>query len=507
MTTEADIDDPSGEAPPSAERRGPAGPRTVPEADTFRFDGVDQPGGPDDRPDRRNMTLVFDERGIETSGRETRHHAFVPWSQVVGVTFGAEVDGPDGGVETPIEVESTGGPAHYVVRSDHPLAVMVPALEEQVSRWAAATPDEPDPTASSGLVTAWAPPPPRHPPPVAQPAAQPAGPGAPSPWPPPAAVDPALAGFLLAPPGLESPTGHPRPVPYSVGPYGPDGAPADPAHRKRTHRKRTHRTATLVVALCLLVSGIGLAVGLSLSSATGGQEVATAPAPPTDLRLARELMLTKADLPAGWRVATGAGAGPTSPAVQQGQDRITLALARCMGITKDQAATVLGGRAPDQTAQAASPIFIAPTASVSDGSAVELQTAATVVRSHRDELADFALFRSAKYPQCVATASAAELQLGVDQTSGGIEQPGPVTVSPVTLPGSTGVELSALLMVFTVKAGEASVPVQVESISLGSDRVEAGLQVFAIGGTIPDVSASFSTFEQRVASGGKSSEV
>ena len=275
----------------------------------------------------------------------------------------------------------------------------------------------------------------------------------------------------------------------------------------RTRSKRARRTVTLVVALCLLVGGIGLAVGLSLTSTKHGPEVATVPSPPADLGLARELMLTKADLPPGWRVATDGGAGANSPAVQRGQDRITLALARCMGITKDQAATVLGGRAPDQTAQAASPIFIAPTASVSNGSAVELQTAAAVVHSHHDEQADFALFHSPRYPQCVATASAAELQLGVDQTSGATEQPGPVTVSALRLPDATGVELSGLLMAFTVKAGEVSVPVQVESISLGSQRVEAGLQVFAIGGTIPDMLASFSTFEQRVASGGKSSVV
>jgi hypothetical protein len=178
-----------------------------------------------------------------------------------------------------------------------------------------------------------------------------------------------------------------------------------------------------------------------------------------------------------------------------------------MGISRDQASTVLGGRALDQTAQTASPIFIAPSASVSNGSAVELQTAATVVRSEGDEQADFALFNSPKYPRCVATASAAELQLGVDQTSGGHEQPGPVTVSTVALPHSSDVQLSALLMSFTVKAGEVSVPVQVESIALGTRRVEAGLQVFAIGGTIPDLSRSFSTFQQRVATGGKSSVV
>ena len=79
----------------------------------------------------------------------------------------------------------------------------------------------------------------------------------------------------------------------------------------------------------------------------------------------------------------------------------------------------------------------------------------------------------------------------------------------VTLPSAGGVQLTGLLMAFTVKAGEANVPVQVEAISLGSHRVEASLQVFAIGGAIPTnaLANSFSTFEERVASGGKSSVV
>ncbi len=507
MTTEADIDDPSGEAPPSAERRGPAGPRTVPEADTFRFDGVDQPGGPDDRPDRRNMTLVFDERGIETSGRETRHHAFVPWSQVVGVTFGAEVDGPDGGVETPIEVESTGGPAHYVVRSDHPLAVMVPALEEQVSRWAAATPDEPDPTASSGLVTAWAPPPPRHPPPVAQPAAQPAGPGAPSPWPPPAAVDPALAGFLLAPPGLESPTGHPRPVPYSVGPYGPDGAPADPAHRKRTHRKRTHRTATLVVALCLLVSGIGLAVGLSLSSATGGQEVGDGSRPPdrsatgpgadadqsrSPRRLAgghrcrrRSDIARRAAGPGSDHPGPGpvhgdhegsGGHGPRWPGARPDGSGRLADLHSSHGVRVRR----VGGGAPDggdrgpQPPRRAGRLRPLPQRQVP-----AVRGDGVGGRAPTGRGPDLGGNRAARTGHRVARYAARFDRRRAVRPADGVHR----------------------------ESGEASVPVQVESISLGSDRVEASLQVFAIGGTIPDVSASFSTFEQRVASGGKSSEV
>ena len=64
-------------------------------------------------------------------------------------------------------------------------------------------------------------------------------------------------------------------------------------------------------------------------------------------------------------------------------------------------------------------------------------------------------------------------------------------------------------MAFSVKDGSASLPVQVESLSIGADRVEASLQVFAIGGTIPStaLATAFATFEERVASGGKTSVV
>jgi len=143
------------------------------------------------------------------------------------------------------------------------------------------------------------------------------------------------------------------------------------------------------------------------------------------------------------------------------------------------------------------------------GSALELQTAATVVHSHHDEQSDFSLFGNPRYPQCAAAASAAELQLGVDQTSGGHDRPGPASVSPVNFPGPVGVQESGLIVAFNVKDGPASLPVQVESISLGANRVEASLQVFAIGGQIPNtaLTAALSTFEQRVASGGKSSVV
>ena len=111
------------------------GPWSVPEADTFRFEEVDQSGGGDDGPPgRRGMTFVFDERGIAISGPERRRHAFVPWSDLVGVTFGAAVVGPDGEVETPFQpgVERRSGRLRGA--GGTPPAGVIAALESQAAR-------------------------------------------------------------------------------------------------------------------------------------------------------------------------------------------------------------------------------------------------------------------------------------------------------------------------------------------------------------------------------------
>ena len=240
--------------------------------------------------------------------------------------------------------------------------------------------------------------------------------------------------------GLPPPDGPPDsepPPPFPVGPVG-EGPPG---------KRRTRRTATLVMALILLASGIGLAVGLSVTaSPTASTTHGTPSGPSPDAHLARLVMLTKSDLPQGWEVAKGDGNTATSPAVQRGETQITKSLARCMAITESQAAIVLGGQATDQTAQTASPIFVAPSSSAAAGSALELQTAATVVQSHHDELSDFSLFGNPRYPRSAATAAAAELQLGVDQTSGGRDQPGPASVSPVNFPGPVGLQEAGLIL-------------------------------------------------------------
>ncbi len=557
MTTDGDTD--SGDEP----AEGRVVPQSVPEADAFRFDRVDRSGGgAADPPVRQGTTLVVDERGITSSGPRRRRKTLLPWSEVTRVSIGDDTPGPGGRTEVPIEVESLTGRFRYVVRSDRPLSVAMAALEVQVDRWGAPVerPLVPDAPAALG-------------PPLPPPQPVPSLPVPPELLEAPSEVSDEPDEVIDVPAGVtgvevtdaetdaetdadadaeteteteteavteaetETPTvadepdqvsdevvdapanglevTERAPIPHAapvgtLAPYAVAPAPG-PAARPR----RTRRTVTLVVALSLLISGIGLGIGLALSSPSTSSSSSSSnrtrsPAPPSaDQRLADRLMLTRSDLPTGWRVAEGGGATVNSPAVQRGETAITRTLAHCMGISESEASIVLGGRAADQTAQASSPIFVAPTPSASAGSALELQSAATIVRTHGDERADFALLSNPRYPRCAATAAAAELQLGVDQTAKGSNQPGPATVSPVTLPGPGGVQTNALLMAFSVRAGAASVSVQVESIWLGSQRVEANLQIFAIGGQIPaaTVLGPISTFQDRVASGGKDSTV
>jgi hypothetical protein len=263
------------------------------------------------------------------------------------------------------------------------------------------------------------------------------------------------------------------------------------------------------MAIGLLLAGTGLAIGLS--SAGTGQRTANLAAPrlSPDQQLADQLMLTRNDLPHGWTVATDNGGPGASQQVQRAQAAITAAFARCMGITDQQGAIVLGGQAADQTAQTSSPIFVAPNSSAQPGSSVELQTAATIVRTPGDERNDFSLFAIPQYPQCTATAIASELQAGANSASGQNRQPGPATASVVALPAPPGEQLAGVIATFTVTDGPASVPVEVEAVSLGSDRIEASLQAFAVGGRIPPdvLAASVAAFEQRVASDGKSTLV
>ncbi len=464
-------------------------PHTVPEADVFTFSATQQGGGSRQlRWASADLRLVFDARGIELIGESPSEYSFMPWASVTRVSRGASRAVPGGGSVTVIGIDSPGRIMRFAVTSTHRDPIELTALSERVSRW----------STSAG----W-------------PTEDPGGPVSPgrgamdedppegtSPGGTPSEGTPPTGGSTQPPSALTyAPTAPPSsgPPPW---PYGPVGLV--PPRRMW----RTRRIATLVLALVFLASGIGLAIALSGSGGSPTTAPSTTAPPTPDQALAEQLMLTQNDLPAGWSVSTDGPGSGVAPRTQTGESKITRAFAGCMGISDSEASLVLGGGAADQTAQTSSPVFLGPPSLGQPGFALELQTAASVVRSHQDEQQDFTLLADPRYPQCAGAAVASETQLGADSSSGRNERPGPSSVAVLALPAPQGEQVSALLVAFTVSDRTASVPIEVEIVSLGHDRIEAELQALAVGGQIPSgvLSSPLSVFADRVAGGGQSAE-
>jgi hypothetical protein len=257
-----------------------------------------------------------------------------------------------------------------------------------------------------------------------------------------------------------------------------------------------------VAAAVLLVAAVGLAVGLSRGGHHTSTTTAAKPVSP-DQRLADQLMLTRGDLPTGWTVSSGNGGG-TSQSDQSAEQQIATTFVQCMGITPGQAASALGAQAADQTAQTTSPVFVGPGANSGTISGTELQTSASVVKTHTDEVNDFALFANPQFPQCNAALTASELQLGLNDATGGTDTAGPATATVVALTAPGGEQVFGLTMSFDVTASTTTIPVVVDQLMVGSDRVEGQLVAFALGTQFPGdvLSSSIDTFEHRLATQG-----
>ncbi len=450
-------------------------PTKVPEATSFLFRGVDMVQGPAQvSAEPGGLSVAFDERGIEIIGREPGERQAVSWADVQRVWLEGSDGEPGGRRVTSIEVESIGVTIRLLIDEDPERSVAVEALERCLLRWARRV----------------------------RPARTPARPAL-RPVPLAAGASP---GSAPTPSPESAPGGAPFPPPV-VGPAADPGAMVPVAGRAGPPPARRRRTSVLLTGIALIVAGVGLALVLSdrNPSAPVASHVAP-PAPSADQRTADRVMLTQADLPVGWKVDPTGPSGDVPPDLRQGEAAITGTFAGCMGISGQEASVLLGGRAADQTAQSSSPIFVAPS-TTGDGSTLQLQTAASIVRTHADEQRDLAPFGSPHYPTCAATAIASELQLGVDDGSGG--QATPATGSLIALPDSSGQRLTALEVTCRVSDHGDSVPVEVEAVFLGGDRIEANLEAFAVGEPIPvgAVSAPLKAFEQRVATRGDGTRV
>jgi hypothetical protein len=466
-------------------------PRAVPDATRFRFDGVALlvgaagPAGAAsegrvDTTDHRTSAVVLDESGIVVDGPGPVLHA--SWAEVDRVVVGGTSTDREGAPVTALDIESSGRRVRILVGSDAQRSVQLAALQAWLAARSALTPAPlPPPSAP------WA---------------------APVLAPPPSGVR--VSGPVhFAPPARPPPRFPPPAFPPAPDPVAAPSAPMAPPHPSH----RTRRWPLLVAGVVLIGAGIGLAFelapGHSVHSGRSGPS-ASAPAPPrsSDQRLADRLMLTRADLPPGWRAEADPVSGGDSRRLAAGEAAVTRSFAGCLGVSEAQASVALGGQAGDQTAVASSPVFLSPTGGGS-GTTLELQTAADIVRTPSDEQQDFALLGRPGYPQCLAGAVASQVQLGIDVATGGHGQPGPARAVPLSMATPAGVQRSALEITFTVSDGAGQVPVEMEGVSLGHDRIEASLQAIALGGSIPSqvLSGSLATFGRRVADGGSDASV
>jgi hypothetical protein len=457
----------------------------------LRFDGVTLIYRPTDGPPTVEVvSLVVDDHGVTLLGPLPGARRRLSWASLTAGSCGAQEAAPDGRVTTPFELTSPNWTVRLLLDRHPGEPGQTDQLRLRLPVWLGSPSAQPGSAAPGGTLR------PRPVPSLDDvlPALTMPLVRAPSvalPPPPAGRPPPALA------PGRAAPGG------YGYRPFAPPGptmgysgldysVAASPPKRRR-------RTLVLVVALLLMASGVtlGLVLGSQPRHTTAASPFITPITP--DQHLAATVMLTQGDLPSGWQVAPDTG-NSNSSSDQQAQAAISQQFVQCMGITADQGATALGGAASDQTAQTASPVFADSGTSRGSGTALELQSAAAVVKTHQDELQDFTLFTSPKFPQCDATAAAAQLQLGVNDLTGSAAAPGPAAGKVIGLTTFGAEQVLGVSMTFTITEGSGTIPVAVTQLQLGADRIEAQLVTFAIGAPFPSdvLFSSIATLEHRL---------
>jgi hypothetical protein len=467
----------------------------------FHFEGVALVGRTESGPSIVDgLSLALDADGITIMGPGPETRRTVLWSVVSAASCGTPGATPSGRTATPLDLTSSHRTVRFFLYGDRVRDADIRSLIGLLPTWVGSAPPWQSPPPP---VHATLPPPPVH---------------ATLPPPPVPATLPLPLPFAPPPPPLyyPYPVGGQFPVPYPmVNPYAvqyPWGtvpmAPDHPAPRKGRRR------AGMLIGAAMILLGAG---GLAAFELAGGQTPSVAAHPPTssrtpDQRLANQVMLTQSDLPVGWLVSpANSGSIGNSPSDRKAQAQFVSNFAQCMGVTADQAASLSGGPAADQTAQMSSPVFEGPSTgsiapSTAPGQLLELVTNADIVKTHADEVRDFGLFTNPRFPNCEAAMTASLAQLGVNDASGGTDAPGPATATVVNLVAPKGEQVEGITMHFAITANSAHIPVEVDFLIVGSDRIEGQLQTFAVGTQFPGdvLSASVSTFEQRVATQGNS---
>ena len=460
----------------------------------FLLDGVSLIAVASDGPETVDgLTLLFDAIGFVIVGPAAGASRRVEWSGVAGVEVGLVVSGTDGGIATPLDVSSAGKTVRFMLPASRVSPAQVSLLERRLVQW----------RAPAGRDWGLAPG-------TAMPVPSPAPNQRPSmgSWPAPN-QSPSMGSWSV-PGQTPAPGSWPRPTERlgpaygrpTMGPVGSGWAIQPVDHLVEHSRRRRRKVVGMSLSLLLVLAGVGLWVGLANTGQPPRSTTSTT-RPSPDQQLARNTMLAQTDLPSGWQISPG-GSGGTSAADRKAERQIAAVFQKCMGVTADQATTALGGQSRDQTAQAQSPIFVGPAAGSVSGAATELQSTSAVVRTHADETNDYAVYANPRYPQCNASASAAEAQIGVNDTSGSHDKPGPAEGHAVSIPPFPGEQVLEVESTFTLNTGGQAIVVQDYQVLVAGDRVEASLGAFAVGTVFPTdvLSTSASKLEHRVASVG-----
>ncbi len=436
----------------------------------FRLDGVSLIGDPTVAPEVIDgLTLLFDARGFVIIGPEPGASRRVHWSAVADAMVGMVAAGTDGGIATPFDVTASGRTVRFMLPASRVSQAQVSLLERGLIEWKGTEGIAPGPGLPTPPPDTWSPPDTRT------------QPGA---WPQPAA-------------GPAPSYGYP-----SMGTLHSGWAIQSIDHLAEHTRRRRRKIVGMTLSMLLVLAGVGIWVGLATTNqSTQSTTSTTQPSP--DQQLARNAMLNKSDLPAGWQPSAG-GSGGTSPADRKLEQQIVDSFQKCMGVTADQATAALGGQSKDQTAQAQSPVFVGPGAGSAAGAATEVQSSAAVVRTHTDEKNDYAVYSNPHFAQCDAVVGAAEAQIGLNDSSGKHDQPGAAEGHVVSLPPFSGEQLLEVESTFTLNTGGHGIVVQNYQVLVAGDRVEASLGAFAVGTVFPTdvLSTSVTALEHRVASEG-----
>jgi hypothetical protein len=446
----------------------------------FQLDGVSLVGDPAlGAQVTEGLTLLVDATGFVIVGPELGASRRVQWSAVASAVVGLVVAGTEGGIATPLDVTASGRTVRFMLPASRVSQAQVSLLERLLLEWKGAF--GPQPGEDGPAPGTWPSPGPWSQGPVGPP------PGA---WPHPT-PGPSWAGGQP-----------PRFADLAMGTFESGWAVQTIDHLAEHSRRRRRRIVGMTLSMLLVLSGVGVWVGLAATEQSfNPSTLTTQPSP--DQQLARDAMLNESDLPAGWLASPGDSNG-TSAADRKAEQRIAKTFQTCMGVSADQATTVLGGQSKDQTAQAQSPVYVGPDAGATAGAATELQSSAAVVRTHADEKSDYAVYSNPRFPQCNAVAGAAEAQIGLNDSSGDNDQPGPAVGHAVPISPFHGEQLLEVESTFTLNAGGHPVVVQNYQVVVAGDRIEASLGAFAVGTGFPSgvLSGSVSTLEHRVASEG-----